>query len=87
MSRKHTDIRRFLLESTYNNLCVDCRDEVTKMIEHAANHPIPDNPGDLVENVHYYKQGHLMVMTESYLLSRGYCCNSGCRHCPYGHSE
>ena len=24
-----------------------------------------------------------MVFTESYLLFRGYCCNSGCRHCPY----
>ena len=24
-----------------------------------------------------------MVMTASYLAERGYCCNSGCRHCPY----
>jgi len=23
------------------------------------------------------------VMTEQYLLERGWCCNSGCRHCPY----
>ena len=22
--------------------------------------------------------------TEQYLLKRGYCCESGCRHCPYG---
>ncbi|MBQ0117641.1 MAG: hypothetical protein KBS98_06970 [Flavobacterium sp.] len=22
--------------------------------------------------------------TEAYHLKRGYCCKSGCRHCPYG---
>ena len=22
--------------------------------------------------------------TEKFLLKRGYCCESGCRHCPYG---
>jgi hypothetical protein len=24
------------------------------------------------------------VFTAKYLLNRGYCCRSGCRHCPYG---
>lgn len=24
-----------------------------------------------------------MVLTEHYLRKRGYCCNNGCRHCPY----
>jgi iron complex transport system substrate-binding protein len=24
------------------------------------------------------------VMTASYLFARGFCCGSGCRHCPYG---
>ena len=23
------------------------------------------------------------VMTREYLLDRGTCCHSGCRHCPY----
>jgi hypothetical protein len=26
----------------------------------------------------------LFVFTEAYLGARGTCCNSGCRHCPYG---
>jgi len=34
-------------------------------------------PGD------FYYEGPYMVFTESYHLKRGYCCNSGCRHCPY----
>ncbi|MES2628983.1 MAG: DUF5522 domain-containing protein [Bacteroidota bacterium] len=25
-----------------------------------------------------------LVFTEQYLLRRGYCCQNGCRHCPYG---
>ncbi|MEZ4803636.1 MAG: DUF5522 domain-containing protein [Gelidibacter sp.] len=25
--------------------------------------------------------------TEQYLLKRGYCCESGCRHCPYGFNQ
>ncbi len=29
----------------------------------------------------------LFVMTSYYLRERGYCCGSGCRHCPYGPDE
>jgi len=25
----------------------------------------------------------LLVMTANYLRERGYCCENGCRHCPY----
>lgn len=32
----------------------------------------------------FYYEGRYMVFTAAYLLKRGYCCNSGCRHCPYG---
>jgi hypothetical protein len=35
-------------------------------------------PGDF-----YFGPGGLMVFTAKYLLRRGYCCGSGCRHCPY----
>jgi len=27
------------------------------------------------------------VFTADYHLKRGYCCNSGCRHCPYKAAE
>ena len=29
----------------------------------------------------------LYVMTASYLADRGFCCGSGCRHCPYALDE
>ena len=37
----------------------------------------------LVEGTDYYLEDGLMVLTEGFLLRRGYCCDSGCRHCPY----
>ncbi len=39
----------------------------------------------LIENIDYYinKEG-LLVFTAKYLLERGYCCTSGCLHCPFG---
>ncbi len=40
-------------------------------------------PQRLVEGVDYYMEGAYLVFTRHYLLRRGYCCNSGCRHCPY----
>ena len=40
-------------------------------------------PERLVEGVDYYMEGDNLVFTRHFLLRRGYCCNSGCRHCPY----
>jgi uncharacterized protein DUF5522 len=31
----------------------------------------------------FYYEGPYLVFTAAYHLKRGYCCNSGCRHCPY----
>ncbi|MCC6599287.1 MAG: hypothetical protein IT223_01270 [Crocinitomicaceae bacterium] len=33
---------------------------------------------------YYYSEEGFIVYTEKYHLKRGYCCQSGCRHCPYG---
>lgn len=35
-------------------------------------------------NEYYYMENGLLVFTAAYHLKRGYCCQSGCRHCPYG---
>jgi hypothetical protein len=44
----------------------------------ASNSPQTVRPGDF-----YFDPGGLMVFTAAYHLRRGYCCGSGCRHCPY----
>jgi len=39
---------------------------------------------ELIEGEDFYREGPYIVFTEKYLLKRGYCCESGCRHCPWG---
>ena len=39
---------------------------------------------EYTEGVHFYIEKGLFVMTEKFHIERGYCCQSGCRHCPYG---
>ena len=41
-------------------------------------------PPPLTEGLDYYMENGFVVFTAHYLLSRGHCCESGCRHCPYG---
>lgn len=38
----------------------------------------------LDEDDFYYNSEGFIVYTEKYHLKRGYCCKSGCKHCPYG---
>ena len=37
----------------------------------------------LREGEDYYIENGLYVFTAAFLRKRGYCCASGCRHCPY----
>jgi hypothetical protein len=52
------------------------------------DHPQKDRdlkaPMPLEEGKDYYLENGLFVLTEDFLIRRGYCCQSGCRHCPYG---
>jgi hypothetical protein len=38
----------------------------------------------LDEEDYYLSDEGFIVFKESYHLKRGYCCKSGCKHCPYG---
>lgn len=44
-------------------------------------------PPVLEEGVDYDLENGLMVFTAAFLLKRGYCCERGCRHCPYGYGK
>ncbi|HEU4635838.1 MAG TPA: DUF5522 domain-containing protein [Edaphobacter sp.] len=44
---------------------------------------IPQQDTSELEPEDFYYEGPYQVFTEHYLRKRGYCCNSGCRHCPY----
>jgi 2-iminoacetate synthase ThiH len=47
---------------------------------------LKDRPA-LVEGEDFYREGAYVVFTARYHLRRGYCCESGCRHCPYRVAE
>ena len=38
------------------------------------------------EDFYLSEQGYI-VFTEKYHLKRGYCCQNGCKHCPYGFNK
>ncbi len=40
----------------------------------------------LIPGVDYYMEAGKLVFTAEYHKKRGYCCNSKCRHCPYGNA-
>ena len=39
------------------------------------------------ENIDFYIENGYYVFTEQYHLKRGYCCKSGCRHCPWKYKK
>ncbi len=38
------------------------------------------------EDYYLSPEGYI-IFTEKYHLKRGYCCKSGCKHCPYGYNK
>ena len=43
-------------------------------------------PG-LTEEDYYLSIEGYIIFTEKYHLKRGYCCKSGCKHCPFGYDK
>lgn len=41
------------------------------------------DPETVPKEPDWYFENGLLVYTAAYHLKRGYCCGSGCRHCPY----
>lgn len=44
--------------------------------------PEPSAPQPPVQADHYFESG-LLVYTAAFHIKRGFCCGSGCRHCPF----
>ena len=45
---------------------------------------LEDKKENQIDTPDFYWENGFMVFTEAYHKKRGYCCQSGCRHCPYG---
>jgi hypothetical protein len=48
---------------------------------------VPQKSPPALDPEDYYIEGKNIVFTAAYHLKRGYCCGSGCRHCPYRDTE
>ncbi len=64
-----------------NNTFSEPASEAKVLNNETVSWPIPT----LEENLHYYMEEGLMVLTEAYHLARGRCCGNSCRHCPFEH--
>lgn len=73
----------YLGQTEYDCLCKKCLQELDAMVQKTASYPFPKRGEPLIEGLHYYMENQFFVFTEFYHLSRGYCCQSGCRHCAY----
>jgi hypothetical protein len=54
-----------------------------RLEQDAAEPRVESDEQELAQEDFYY-EGPYLVFTAAYHLKRGYCCHSGCRHCPYG---
>ena len=45
------------------------------------------NRSKLAQEDYYMSEDGYLVFTEKYHLKRGYCCKSGCKHCPFGYDK
>ncbi len=55
-------------------------EETTDLVHAAFAHAAAQERG---EDGYLDPTTELFVMTASYLERRGWCCENGCRHCPY----
>jgi uncharacterized protein DUF5522/cysteine-rich CWC protein len=62
---------------------LNCRGHAAAKSVHPATQIAVNPPQSLVEGDDYYSEGGMIIFTERYHLRRGYCCENGCRHCPY----
>jgi len=62
-------------------MTINIRCKVYKFVN--MNEQNNENKSIDTEDFYYTPEGY-KCFTEKYHLNRGYCCKSGCRHCPYG---
>jgi hypothetical protein len=76
------ELRALVAPEQKNRACIcrQCIAEFSQLREEPA-------PGMVPIRDFYFDKDGLMVFTAEYLLRRGYCCGSGCRHCPYANAK
>jgi Family of unknown function (DUF5522) len=71
-------IKKLYLSS--NEIVTQIQDGDEALFEKIKAMPKADK---LIEGLDYYTENGFFVFTAWHHLRKGYCCNNGCRHCPY----
>jgi len=66
------------------NNCIGPKVSKSSQPENMSKRSKPQPPFESKTEDYYLDENGLLVFTEHYLRKRGYCCQNGCRHCPYG---
>ena len=75
---------QFLKTTFYDCLCKNCLEKIDQSRKTLKFYQFPTQKEMFIEGLHYYIENDNWVFTELYHMLRGYCCQSGCRHCAYG---
>ncbi len=81
-----TDKKACLCANCLKQCLVDGLPAYLQSIEHDKALVLASNysaENDLEEGIDYQMENGLMTFSAWYHLKRGYCCDNGCRHCPY----
>lgn len=93
--KKIGDLAKIDIEIKESCLCEKClkediKDKIDLFVEQFRNGKtkniaplISNGSHKLIEGLDYYVENGQWVFTPWNHLKRGYCCGSGCRHCPY----
>ncbi len=76
--------QQFLAKTSFDCLCIKCLQKLSKDLALSKSYIFPTQKEMFVKGLHYYIENNNWVFTEMYHMLRGYCCESGCRHCVYG---
>ena len=67
------------LQNEKINTFID-NNSLEKSVKLASDYYDPDN---LIENTDYSIENGKWIFSKWFLLKRGFCCDNGCRNCPY----
>ncbi len=79
--------RTFLSRANIGCNCTSCLRYYDDLLKDKEMLLFPTKSDAFIEGLHYYLEDRNWVFTEIYHLLRGHCCESGCRHCPYGYKK
>lgn len=75
------------MDFTYLKKTISCNYSIEIFLVKQYIYIVYNKRIELEEGDYYLNEQGYKVFTEQFHLRRGYCCKSGCKHCPYGYDK